>query len=78
MTERAQQVANFMRERIESGAWRPHRRVPSQSELANQLKVSARAVAHATADLRRRGYLWTLPHKGNYTRPPEDWQQGPA
>jgi hypothetical protein len=36
----------------------------------------SRTIAVAIAELRGRGYLWTLPHKGSYTRPPEHWPEG--
>jgi DNA-binding GntR family transcriptional regulator len=77
MTEREQHVAEMIRERIEQGEWQPRRRIPSQSELAEQFNVSLHVIARATADFRERGYLWTLPHKGSYARPPEDWRKVP-
>jgi DNA-binding GntR family transcriptional regulator len=74
MTTKAYQVAQIMRERIEKGEWKPRRRIPSQGELATEFRVSAHVVARAAAFLRSRGYLWTLPHKGSYARPSEDWR----
>lgn len=75
MTGRVGEVAQFMRDNIESGVWKPRCRIPSQNELVNELKASSRVVGHATAALREQGYLWTLPHKGSYVRPPKDWQR---
>jgi DNA-binding GntR family transcriptional regulator len=69
------QVAEAIRERITSGKLKPRRRIPSQSELATEFEVSARTIALAIASLRDRNYLWTLPHKGSYARPPEDWRK---
>jgi DNA-binding GntR family transcriptional regulator len=57
MTERRRQVAQFMREHIESGEWKRYNRIPLQNELANELHASPRVVAHATAILRQQGYL---------------------
>lgn len=71
-----EQVAQFMRERIECGEWRPRCRIPSQSELADTLNVSIYVVARATADLRERGYVATRRRRGSYARPSEDWRRG--
>jgi DNA-binding GntR family transcriptional regulator len=74
--KRHEQIAEIIRERITSGELPPRRRIPSQSEMADEFDVSARTIAHAIASLRERNYLWTLPHKGSYARPPEDWPGG--
>jgi hypothetical protein len=71
-------VAGIIRGRIESGEFPPERRIPSQSEMADELGVPERTVAHAVAELRDRGYLWTLPHKGSYVRPERDWRSSDA
>lgn len=76
MINRARQVAQFMPDKIESGEWKPHRRIPSQDELANEIDASPLALGRATATLRKKGYSWTLPHKGSYARLAEDWRQG--
>lgn len=78
MTNTTQQIVELMRERIESGAWRSNSRIPSQNELAYELQVSPSVVRHATAELRKRGYVRTLPYKGSYARPAEDWQRDPG
>lgn len=70
------EVAQFMRERIECGDWKPRQRIPSQNELADTLCVSPRVVALAVADLRERGYVWTVRHRGSYACPAEYWRQG--
>jgi DNA-binding GntR family transcriptional regulator len=74
MTERWREIADVIRERIESGEWKPQRRIPSQRKMAVEC-VSIQTVANAVAELRKRGYLWTLRHKGSYVRPAEDWQE---
>jgi DNA-binding FadR family transcriptional regulator len=68
------QVTESLRDRIEDGEWRPCRRIPSQAELADEIGVPDRIVGLAIAELRARGYLRTIPHKGSYIRPPEEWQ----
>jgi DNA-binding GntR family transcriptional regulator len=66
-------IAEVLRRRIIAGEWRPRRRIPSQQALAAELGVSANTVSRAVACLRNDGYVWTLPHKGSYARPSEDW-----
>jgi DNA-binding GntR family transcriptional regulator len=73
-----QRVVRIIRDRIMSGEYQPGRRIPSQSEMADELGVPSRAVGLAIADLRASGYLSTLPHKGSYTRPPECWPESTA
>jgi DNA-binding GntR family transcriptional regulator len=68
-----EKIAEIIRERIMRGTYPPGRRIPSQSEMADEFGVSARTVGLAIAGLRERGYVWTLPHKGSYARPSEDW-----
>jgi GntR family transcriptional regulator len=69
------QIAESLRERIERGEWQPHRRIPSQSELADEIGVPGRIVGLAIANLRARSYLRTTPYKGSYVRSPKDWQR---
>jgi hypothetical protein len=76
--EKHSAVAEIIRGRIESGELPPERRIPSQSEMADELGVPERTVAHAVAELRDRGYLWTVPHKGSYVRPERDWRSSEA
>jgi DNA-binding transcriptional MocR family regulator len=52
-----------IRKRILSGEYQSSRRIPSQAELATEFAVPGRTIAVAIAELRGRGYLWTLPHK---------------
>ena len=69
------QVGEAIRDKITSGEFKPRRRIPSQSEMAEEYGVSGRTIAQAIVWLRDRGYVWTLPHKGSYTRPPQDWRE---
>jgi DNA-binding GntR family transcriptional regulator len=78
MSSSKQQVVQIIRDRIMSGEYQPGRRIPSQSEMADELGVPSRVVGLAIADLRESGYLSTLPHKGSYTRPPECWPEAMA
>lgn len=72
-----QQITETIRDRITRGEYPPDRRIPSQSEMADEFGVSGRTISLAIAELRRHGYVWTLPHKGSYTRPPRHWHSSP-
>ena len=73
-SEKAQQVLGTIRDRIHSGQYKPRRRIPSQSEMTEEFSVSGRTIAYVIGELRETGYVWTLPHKGSYARPREDWR----
>jgi DNA-binding GntR family transcriptional regulator len=70
-----ERVAEIVRDRITHGELKPRRRIPSQSEMAEEFGVSVHAVWRVIAYLRERGYVWTLPNKGTYARPSEDWRE---
>lgn len=67
-------VAAVMRERIVAGDWPHGRKILTQEELARIFGVRHQTIREAIADLRQRGYLVTVPHKGTYVRPPRDWE----
>lgn len=69
-------VAELMRERIVNGDWRPNRKILSQEDLSTIFGVRQQVIREAIADLRRRGYLFTVRHKGTYVRPRQDWESG--
>jgi DNA-binding GntR family transcriptional regulator len=71
---KCQEITETIRGRITSGEYTPGRRIPSQSEMADEFGVSERTVAFAIAALRENGYVWTLPHKGSYARPRDHWR----
>ncbi|MCO5995771.1 winged helix-turn-helix domain-containing protein [Actinoallomurus rhizosphaericola] len=70
-----QEVAEVIRDRIARGDWQPRSQLPSQAKMAKEFGVSGSTVSDAIAHLRERGYVWTLPHKGSYARPAEDWRE---
>lgn len=73
MLKREDVIGKLLQERIESGEWKPRQQIPSQRRLAEELNASPGTIRRAVVKLRDRGYLWTLPHKGSYARPPEHW-----
>lgn len=74
MSSRIDEVTQTLRDRIRRGEYRPRTRIPSQAEMCEEFGVSGRTIAAVIAGLRDDGYVWTLPHKGSYTRPSVDWQ----
>jgi DNA-binding FadR family transcriptional regulator len=69
-----EKVTELVRDRFESGEFVARRRIPSQAEMAEEFGVSRRLIAAVVRRLRDESYLWTLPHKGSYARPREDWR----
>ena len=72
---RHEEIAEIIRERITSGELKPRYRIPSHTEFSVEFNASVRTVSRAIASLRERNFLWTLPHKGSYARPPEHWRK---
>jgi DNA-binding GntR family transcriptional regulator len=75
MSDRHAEIAEAIRARIRGGEYQPGRRIPSQSEMADEFDIPHRMIAFVIAELREQGYVWTIPHRGSYVRPPEDWKQ---
>lgn len=67
-------VAQIMRENIIAGDWRPGHKILAQPELAKIFGVSHQTIREAVADLRERGFLFTVPNKGTYVSPPRIWE----
>jgi GntR family histidine utilization transcriptional repressor len=64
-----QQVKDYILTRIESGEWPPDTRVPSESMLVRQLKVSRMTVNRALRELSAEGRLVRLQGVGTYVAP---------
>ena len=73
-TPNTSNVIDIVRSRIRDGEYRAGTSIPSQAEMAEEFGVSGRTIARVISDLRDRGYLWTLPHKGSYARPRDHWR----
>ena len=74
---KVQQIADTIRGRIRSGEYRPKERIPSQLTLRKEFGVSESTLAKINRGLRDQGYVWILPSKGTYARPPQDWPDIP-
>lgn len=61
-----QQVAGFIRRRIESGELAPHDPVPSESYLQQRYGISRGSARKVTEMLRNEGLIYTVPQRGSY------------
>jgi DNA-binding GntR family transcriptional regulator len=71
-----QQIADLIAEAIESGELRPRQQVPTEKDLMDATGASRQAVRHAIADLRERGYLYTVPQLGSFVAEPNSELSG--
>lgn len=63
-----QQLADLLRQQIESGQLLPNRPVPSETTLQQEYGVSRDTVRHALEILREAGLVVTVRGKGTYVR----------
>eukprot|EP01031_Cornospumella_fuschlensis_P045446 gene45446-55612_t len=56
---------------IDDGTWPPHHRVPSESELVNELGVSRMTVNRALRELTADGYLVRMQGVGTFVAEPK-------
>jgi DNA-binding GntR family transcriptional regulator len=61
-----QQVADWILQQIQSGAWPEHYQLPSEIDLATRLGVSRGTVRKAIADLLNRGSLVVIHGRGTF------------
>jgi GntR family transcriptional regulator len=64
-----------LRERIVSGSWREHARVPSESELMRQYGVSRITVRKALSDLERDQLIFKVAGKGSFVAQAKPFQE---
>ncbi|MCZ0993398.1 winged helix-turn-helix domain-containing protein [Streptomyces noursei] len=76
-----QRIARVIEEEIRSGRIPPGGALSSITRLAEAHGVADRTIRRALRDLRERGLIETLPHKGSYVvdvLPPSDKSNGGA
>lgn len=61
-----QRVKQAIVQQIRSGAWEPHRRIPSESELVTELGVSRMTINRALRELTGEGYLLRMQGVGTF------------
>src|ERR1022692_3365354 len=67
-------IRDELRAQIVSGAYAPHARLPSESELMAQYGVSRITVRNALAELEKEGVLFKLAGKGVFVSKPKPFQ----
>jgi GntR family transcriptional regulator len=68
-------IREELRERILCGAWQAHDRIPSESELMAQYRVSRITVRQALGDLEHEQLIVKVPGKGSFVAPARPAQQ---
>ncbi|NLA59151.1 MAG: GntR family transcriptional regulator [Firmicutes bacterium] len=64
------QLKQILREKVESGEWRPNDMIPSEAQLARQYGVSRATTRRAVDDLTREGLFYRQHGKGTFVSPP--------
>ena len=65
------QLKELLKERIESGALRPHERLPSERELEEQFGISRMTARHALSELELEGYAYREQGRGTFVAEPK-------
>ncbi|GGK60966.1 hypothetical protein Sme01_02520 [Sphaerisporangium melleum] len=67
------QVADHVAARIRAGELGPGARLPGERAMAEEYGVALGTIRRAVEELRDRGYLVTLPAKGTFITPRDQW-----
>src|SRR3954469_4497220 len=68
-------IREDLRARIVSGAWQPHDRLPSESELMARYGVSRITVRQAVGDLQKERVIFKVPGKGSFVSAAKPFQE---
>lgn len=68
-------IREELRARIASGAWQPHDRLPSESELMGLYGVSRITVRQALSDLQKERVIFKVAGKGSFVSPTKPFQE---
>lgn len=68
-----QRVKQAVIMQITDGSWAPNQRVPSESELVNELGVSRMTINRALRELTSEGYLMRMQGVGTFVAEPKAW-----
>lgn len=63
-----EQIARYIRQRIERGEWGPRRRLPTVAALAEEYGVAKDTVQQAIGYLRDLGIVYTVKKRGSYVK----------
>lgn len=64
-----EQLVEKIKELIINNVLKPDEKLPTVRDLAGQLTVNPNTVQKAYRDLEYRGYIYSVPGKGNFVRP---------
>ena len=64
-----EQLVDKIKELIISNVLKPDEKLPTVRDLAGQLTVNPNTVQKAYRELEYRGYIYSLPGKGNFVKP---------
>ncbi len=65
------QLANIIRQQIESGYFKPYDAIPSERQLEQRYNLSRPTIRQAIDLLSRQGYLYRVHGKGTFVSPPK-------
>lgn len=68
-------VADHLELRIRAGQFKPNMPLPGERALAEQYGVALGTIRNATDLLRERGLVATLPGRGTFVKPAEEWPE---
>ncbi|GAA0355184.1 hypothetical protein GCM10009530_00330 [Microbispora corallina] len=66
-------IAEDLAGRIRGGELLPRRAVPSETALVQQYEVARETARKAIALLREQGWVYTVPQRGTFVSPEENW-----
>ncbi|MFG1753217.1 GntR family transcriptional regulator [Streptosporangium sandarakinum] len=66
-------IADDVIGRIRGGAIRPRRPIPSETALTQEYGVARETARRAVALLREQGWIHTVPQRGSFVSPEEEW-----
>ncbi|MEV0386989.1 GntR family transcriptional regulator [Nonomuraea sp. NPDC050643] len=69
-------IADEIRERIKGGELLPRCSIPSEVTLVREYGAARETVRRAIALLRDQGWVYSVPHRGSYVAPEEQWPLG--
>jgi DNA-binding GntR family transcriptional regulator len=68
-----QQIADLIEQQIRAGELVPGRVIPSESSICQEHGVARNTARRAVEELRDRGLVFTVPHRGTYVHPRSEW-----
>lgn len=70
-----QQVANDIERQIRAGELEPDRAIPSELRIQQEYGVARGTARRVVEELRERGLVYTIPQRGSFVKPADEWPQ---